>query len=62
MLFDTFIRQYIEDLIDCSDTEYELTKEDKEEIMDRIRYNEGVWELLDGIIFDYLEDFIKEEN
>ena len=62
MLFDTFIRQYIEDLIDCGDKKYVIPKEEKEEIIDRIRYNERVWELLDTIILDYLEDFIKEED
>lgn len=60
MLFDKFIRQYIEDLIECSDVEYELLEEDKEEIIDRIQHNERVWELLDSIICEYLEDFIKE--
>lgn len=62
MLFDKFIRQYVEDLIECSDVEYELLEEDKEEIIDRIQHNERVWELLDSIICEYLEDFIKEED
>ena len=60
MLFDKFIKQYIEDLIDCSDTEYELTEEDKKEIIDNVRYNDFIWETLDNAIFTELEDYKKE--
>ncbi len=62
MLFDNFISQYIEDLIDCSDTEYNLTKEDKNEIMDNIRYNEHIWMELDIAIFNELDKYIEEED
>lgn len=62
MLFDKFIKQYIEDLIECSDNEYDLTEEDKKDIMVRVCENDRVWELLDGIIFDYLEDYVKESE
>ena len=57
MLFDNFIKQYVEDLIDCTDTEYKLTDEDKEEIIDNVRYNEAIWEILDNAIFNELEKY-----
>lgn len=62
MLFDKFIGQYIEDLIECSYKEYDLTEEDKKEIIDNIRYNNMIWEMLDNVIFDYLEDYVKESE
>ena len=60
MLFDKFIKQYIEDLIDCSGNEYHLTKKDKEEIIDNIRYNNMIWETLDNAIFNELNNYEKE--
>ena len=60
MLFDKFIKQYIEDLIDCSDREYDLTEEDKKEIIDNVRYNEFIWETLDNAIFTELDKYDKE--
>ena len=62
MLFDNFIKQYIEDLIECSATEYNLTEEDKKEIIENIRYNFHFWEHLDNLIFNKLEDFEKESE
>ena len=62
MLFDKFIGQYIEDLRECSYKEYDLTEEDKKEIIDNIRYNNMIWEMLDNVIFDYLEDYVKESD
>jgi hypothetical protein len=57
MLFDNFIKQYVDDLIECSDNEYKLTDEEKEEIIDNIRYNEAIWEILDNAIFNELEKY-----
>lgn len=57
MLFDNFIKQYVDDLIDCSDNEYKLTDKDKEEIIDNVRYNEAIWEILDNAIFNELEKY-----
>lgn len=62
MLFDKFIKQYIEDLIECSDNEYDLTEKDKKDIMVKVCDNDRVWELLDSIIFDYLEEYVKESE
>lgn len=62
MLFDKFIKQYIEDLIECSDNEYDLTEEDKKDVMVKVCDNDRVWELLDSIIFDYLEEYVKESE
>ena len=62
MLFDKFIKQYIEDLIECSDNEYDLTEKDKKDIMVKVCDNDRVWELLDSIIFDYLEKYVKESE
>lgn len=60
MLFDKFIKQYVEDLIECSDKEYDLTEEDKKEIVDSIKYNETFWEILDNAIFNELDEYDKE--
>jgi hypothetical protein len=60
MLFDKFIKQYLDDLIECSDIEYDLTDEDKKEIIDNVRYNDFIWETLDNAIFTELEDYKKE--
>lgn len=57
MLFDNFIKQYVDDLIECSDNEYKLTDKDKEEIIDNVRYNEAIWETLDNAIFNELEKY-----
>lgn len=62
MLFDKFIKHYIEDLIDCSGNEYHLTEEDKEEIIDNIRYNNMIWETLDNAIFNELNNYEKESE
>lgn len=62
MLFDKFIKQYIEDLIECSDKEYDLTEEDKKDIMERVCDNDRFWETLDDIVFNYLEDYEKESE
>lgn len=62
MLFEKFIKQYIEDLIECSDNEYDLTEEDKKDVMVKVCDNDRVWELLDSIIFDYLEEYVKESE
>ena len=62
MLFDKFIKQYIEDLIECSDKEYDLTVEDKNDIMERVCGNDRFWETLDNIVFNYLEDYEKESE
>lgn len=62
MLFDKFIKQYLEDLIDCSDIEYDLTEKDKKEIIDNVRYNDFIWETLDNAIFTELEDYKKESE
>ncbi len=60
MLFDNFIKQYIEDYIDCSDIEYDITEEDKKDIIDNISYNDRLWEVLDIIISSQLENYVKE--
>lgn len=60
MLFDNFIKQYIEDYIDCSDIEYDITEEDKKDIIDNISYNDRLWEVLDSIISSQLDNYIKE--
>lgn len=62
MLFDNFIKQYIEDLIDCTGVEYDLTEKDKKDVMVKVCDNDRVWELLDSIIFDYLEKYVKESE
>ena len=60
MLFDNFIKQYIKDYIECSDTEYDITEEDIKDIIDYISYDDRLWEVLDSIISIQLEDYIKE--
>lgn len=60
MLFDKFIKQYLEDLIECSDIEYDLTEKDKKEVIDSVKYSDDIWEVLDNKIRYYLEDYVKE--
>jgi len=60
MLFDKFIKQYIEDYIDCSDIDYDITEEDKKEVIDSVKYSDEIWEVLDNKISYYLEDYVKE--
>ena len=62
MLFDNFIKQYIEDYIDCSDIEYDITEEDKKNIIDNISYNDRLWEVLDSIISSQLDNYVKESD
>lgn len=62
MLFDKFIEQYIEDLIECSGVEYDITEEDKKDIKNYVCGNDRLWETIDNTIFDYLGHFIKEES
>lgn len=62
MLFDKFLNQYIEDLIDCGDTEYELSEKDKKELIVDIECNDRLWETLDDIIYHYLKNYVKESE
>ena len=60
MLFDRFLTQYIKDLIECSDSEYEVTDKDIEDMVTNIEGNEYVWSILDEAVFNELGKYEKE--
>ena len=61
-MMDEFLKQYILDLIEASDDKYNITDEELTEIIDNIRYNERVWNLLDYVVFEQIEDYRVENN
>ena len=54
-MFEDFLREYIKDLIDCSDIEYNLTSEDIEDVVCTISNNEELWNIIDGCIYFQLD-------
>ena len=61
-MFRDFLREYIQDLIECSSDEYELTERDKDKIADVVKQDEHLWEAIDCAIYDELERFRVQED
>ena len=59
-MFRDFLREYIQDLIECSSDNYELTEGDKNDIAAVIEADEHIWEAIDCAIYDELEKFRVE--
>ena len=61
-MFRDFLREYIQDLIECSSDEYELTERDKDKIADVVKQDEHLWEAIYCAIYDELERFRVQED
>ena len=61
-MFEDFLREHIQDLIECSTDEYEMTEKDIEEVACRLNNDDHLWCDIDSYIFDELYQFIKEEE
>lgn len=61
-MFRDFLREYIQDLVECSSDEYELTEGDKNDIADIIEKDEHIWGVIDCAIYDELERFRVQED
>ncbi len=59
-MFEDFLKAYIQDLIECSSDNYEITEDQKEIIASRVSRNEYVWNILDEAIYNELNKYIKE--
>jgi hypothetical protein len=59
-MFEEFLKAYIQDLIECSSDNYEITEDQKEIIASRVSRNEYVWNILDEAIYNELDKYIKE--
>jgi hypothetical protein len=59
-MFEEFLKAYIQDLIECSSDNYEITEDQKEIIADRVSRNEYVWSIIDEAIYNELDKYIKE--
>lgn len=65
-MFLEFIEEYVQDLIECSDIDYDITEEQQKEVCYRIANNDGIWQYMDEVIYDYLGKYergdMNEDN
>lgn len=54
-MFEDFIREYVKDLIECSDMDYNITKEDIEDVVYNVSNNEEIWNIIDSYIYEELD-------
>ncbi len=54
-MFEDFIREYVKDLIECSDIDYNITKEDIEDVVYNVSNNEEIWNIIDSYIYGELD-------
>lgn len=61
-MFEDFIRQHIDDLIECSSDEYDINEEMKEAIVQSVTYDEEIWDIIDSRIYRELDEYIVEDE
>ena len=61
-MFEEFLTQYIKDLIDCGDSEYDINEDEIRDVMLDVEGNEYVWEVLDEAIYQELDKYRKEDK
>ena len=61
-MFEDFLRQHIQDLIECSTDEYKMTEKDIEEVACKLNNNDHLWWAIDRYILDELYRYIKEDE
>lgn len=59
-LIDKFLKEYVQDLVECSSDEYELTEEQIMDVVTSVEDNEHAWEGLNEAIFQEIGQYIKE--
>ena len=57
-----FLEEYLENILENTDKKYNLTDEDKKDILEDIRYNDYIWQKLYDEMMDALEDYKIEEG
>lgn len=61
MFFD-FLKEYIPDLIECSDEDMELTSQEIHEVAAIVDGDEHVWETIETAILDAAREIIEERE
>jgi hypothetical protein len=62
-MFDKFLRQYIQDLMDCDMHKYDINEDDMNEIIDNLENNDHIWQVIDQAVYQQLDKYeIEEEN
>ena len=64
-MFDTFLKQYIQDYFECCDYTIatrkkegkELKKEDIDDMVDDITNNDYLWEIMDELVLNTLDRY-----
>lgn len=60
-MFEDFLKQYLQDYLECSVDKYYITESEKEKIVHSINNNDNLWSFLDEIISFEIEQY-KVEN
>lgn len=66
-MFKEFLIKYIQNLIECSTDEYELTEADIDDAASMVEANEYIWDIINEAIYQEIDKYIvesenKEEN
>ena len=61
-MFEDFIKEYIQDIIECSDTTYDITEEQLQNLVYTIANDDGIWQVIDETIYEKLDKYEKEED
>ena len=59
-IIDKFLKEYVQDLIECSSDDYNITDSQIDDIVCDIEDNEHVWNIFDEAILQELGRYVKE--
>lgn len=60
-MFEDFLREHIQELIECSIDEYDIKEEDMDDIIYKVN-NEHLWDMIDSTIYEVIDKYIVEEE
>ena len=61
-MFEDFLREYIQDLIECSSDKYDITEENINDVACIINNNEYIWNIIDNAIYEEIDKYIIESE
>jgi len=61
-MFEDFLREYIQDLIECSSDKYDITEENINDVACIINNNEHLWNIIDNAIYEEIDKYIIESE
>ena len=61
-MFEEFLKEHIQNLIECSTDEYDITEEDIKDAASMIEANEHIWDVINEAIYQEIDKFRVEND